>query len=82
MQIEGGPVWYISTRKVLNEIRRLGLRRWDVRFADLMNIKAFYDRFSEELERHPNTGAFGRWLNPLGRWQLVAGFDENWRAVL
>ena len=68
MQIEGGPAWYISTKKVLDEMRRLGLRSWSVRFADTMDIDEFYDRFSQGLERHPNTGAFGRWLNPLGRW--------------
>jgi hypothetical protein len=68
MQIKGGPAWYISTMKVLDEMRRLGLRSWSVRFADTMDINEFYDRFSKGLERHPNTGAFGRWLNPLGRW--------------
>ena len=67
-QIAGGPAWYISVKKVLDEMRRLGLRSWSVRFADTMDIDEFYDRFSEGLERHPNTGAFGRWLNPLGRW--------------
>jgi hypothetical protein len=68
MRIEGGPTWYLSTEKVLHEMRRLGLRSWRVRFADTMDINEFYDRFSKGLDRHPNTGAFGRWLNPLGRW--------------
>jgi hypothetical protein len=68
MRIEGGPAWHISTHKVRDEMQRLGLRRWSVRFADTMDINEFYDRFSKGLERHPNTGAFGRWLNPLGRW--------------
>ena len=68
MRIEGGPAWHISTHKVRDEMQRLGLRRWNVRFADTMDINEFYDRFSKGLERHPNTGAFGRWLNPLGRW--------------
>lgn len=68
MRIEGAPAWYISTQKVLDEMRRLGLRSWSVRFADTMDINEFYDRFSKGLDRHPNTGAFGRWLNPLGRW--------------
>ena len=67
-QIAGGPAWYISVKKVLDEMRRLGLRSWSVRFADTMDIDEFYDRFSRGLERHPDTGAFGRWLNPLGRW--------------
>jgi len=68
MRIEGGPTWYVSTKKVLDEMRRLGRQSWSVRFADTMDINEFYDRFSEGLDRHPNTGAFGRWLNPLGRW--------------
>ena len=68
MRIEGGPTWYVSTKKVLDEMRRRGLQSWSVRFADTMDIDEFYDRFSEGLDRHPNTGAFGRWLNPLGRW--------------
>ena len=68
MRIEGGPTWYLSTKKVLDEMRHLGLRNWSVRFADTMDIDEFYDRFGKGLDRHPNTGAFGRWLNPLGRW--------------
>jgi len=68
MRIEGGPTWYIRTKKVLDEMRRRGPRSWSVRFADTMNINEFYDRFSKGLDRHPNTGAFGRWLNPLRRW--------------
>jgi hypothetical protein len=60
MRIEGGPTWYVSTKKVLDEMRRRGLQSWSVRFADTMDIDEFYDRFSEGLDRHPNTGAFGR----------------------
>ncbi len=68
MRIEGGPTWHVSTQKVLDEMRRRGLESWSVRFADTMDINEFYDRFSKGLDRHPNMGAFGRWLNPLGRW--------------
>jgi len=68
MRIEGGPCWCISTRKVLDEMARLGLRSWRVCFAETMDIAEFFDRFIERLERHPGTGAFGQWLNPLGRW--------------
>jgi hypothetical protein len=80
MQIEGGPIWYLSTTKVLDEMRRLGLRSWSVRFANMMDINEFYDRFSRGIERHPNTSAFGRWLNPLGRWDwwdLGGRFDGH-----
>jgi hypothetical protein len=48
---------------------RRGLRRWAVRFAEAEpDLATFFDRYVEGLERHPATGAFGRWLNPLGRW--------------
>jgi len=68
MRIEGGPIWYVSTKNVRDEMRRRGLHTWSVRFSDTMDLNEFYDRFGKGLERHPNTGAFGRWLNPLGRW--------------
>jgi hypothetical protein len=80
MRIESGPAWYIDTKKVREEMRRLGPRSWSVRFADTMDINEFYDRFSKGLERHPNTGAFGRWLNPWGRWDwwdLGGRFDGH-----
>jgi hypothetical protein len=60
MRIEGGPTWCIDTESVREEMRRLGLRTWRVRFADAMDIGAFFDRFGDALERHPDTGAFGR----------------------
>jgi hypothetical protein len=69
LQIEGaGDIFYLDTRKVRNEMKRLGLQRWSVRFADEMDLDAFFGRFGVGLERHPDTGAFGRWLNPLGQW--------------
>ena len=33
-----------------------------------MDLAAFHAGFARPLERHPETGAYGRWLNPLGRW--------------
>ena len=57
-----------------------GLRQWRVRFADTMDLDEFYQRFGWRLERHPETGAFGRWLNPLGRWDwwdLGGRFDGH-----
>lgn len=69
MQIEGhGDILHLDTQKVRNEMNRLGLRRWSVRFADEMDLDAFFERFGMWLERDPATGAFGRWLNPLGQW--------------
>lgn len=45
------------------------VRRWPVRFQDLEpNLDDFARRFTSDLEQHPVTGGWGRWLNPLGRW--------------
>jgi hypothetical protein len=70
LRIEGSgdSSWFIDTENVRCEMRLGGLRQWSVRFADTMDLDEFYERFGRELERHPETGAFGRWLNPLGRW--------------
>src|SRR5271156_4584725 len=32
MRIAGGPAWHLSTKKVQDEMRRVGLRSWSVRF--------------------------------------------------
>jgi hypothetical protein len=61
-------------------MRLSGLRQWRVRFADTMDLDEFYQRFGRALERHPETGAFGQWLNPLGRWDwwdLGGRFDGH-----
>lgn len=70
LQFEGGgyAYWHLDTAKVLDEMRHLGLHRWPVRFADTMDLDTFAIRFGQPLERHPDTGDYGRWLNPLGRW--------------
>jgi hypothetical protein len=68
MQIEGGDTFHLDIQKVRNEMKRLGLRSWSIRFADEMELDSFFDRFGARLERHPGTGAYGRWLNPLGQW--------------
>jgi hypothetical protein len=68
--IEGGSeaFWYISGDSVQSEMRRRDLQIWDVRFADTMDLDTFNSLFGKRLERHPLTGDYGRWLNPLGRW--------------
>ncbi len=81
MQIEGGAdTFHLDMRKVQDEMKRLGLRRWRVRFADEMDLEAFLDRFGKRLERHPDTGSFGRWLNPLGEWDWwdLGGRFDGW----
>lgn len=82
LRIEGNidTSWFIDTGTVRSEMRLSGLRQWSVRFADTMDLDEFYERFGRELERHPETGAFGRWLNPLGRWDwwdLGGRFDGH-----
>lgn len=70
LQIEGNhqASWFIDTSKVQDEMRRHGIERWSVCFADRMDLDAFHAGLGRRLERHPVTGCYGRWLNPLGRW--------------
>lgn len=70
LQIEGGnqAFWSLDTSRVQDEMRRRGVQRWSVCFADEMDLDAFHNGFTTRLERHPATGGYGRWLNPLGRW--------------
>jgi hypothetical protein len=59
-------------------MRRLAQRHWSVCFADTMDLEEFFNRFGRDLKRHPDTGRFGRWMNPLGRWDwwdLGGSFD-------
>ena len=69
-KLKAAQPWYISTKEAC--WMKCGASACGagtcVSQRDTMDINAFYDRFSKGLERHPNTGAFGRWLNPLGRW--------------
>lgn len=79
LRIEGGESWQLDSRAVRDEMERRGKDQWTVRFADLEpDIERFARRFVKPLERHPVTGGFGRWLNPLGRWdwwELGGRFD-------
>jgi hypothetical protein len=70
LRIEGiqHGLWHADAMVLREEMRRRGLRRWSVRLADEMGLEEFCARFARKVERHPETGAFGRWLNPLGRW--------------
>lgn len=82
LRIEGNinSSWLINSENLRAEMQLSGLRQWRVRFADTMNLDEFYERFGRNLERHPETGAFGRWLNPLGRWDwwdLGGRFDGH-----
>ncbi len=63
------PSWLIDTRHIRTEMQLNSLRRWSVRFADTMDLDEFYERFGwKQVERHPKSGSFGQWLNPLGQW--------------
>lgn len=69
LRIEGGEAWGLDARAVIAEMGRRGLSRWAVSFADIEpDLEAFARRFVTPFDRHPVTGGFGRWLNPLGRW--------------
>jgi hypothetical protein len=82
LRVEGGDMayWHVATDKVQDEMRQRGQTSWSVRFADGMDLDAFFDHYGRDLERHPATGAYGRWRNPLGRWDwwdLGGGFDGS-----
>ena len=64
----GAALWLSDTGAVRDEMRARQSDHWRVRFADLMTLDAFAERYTVRLERHPATGGWGRWLNPLGRW--------------
>src|SRR5215468_2053113 len=47
MQIGGGcDTFHVDTNKVREEMRRRGVRDWNVRFADEMALDEFFGRFS------------------------------------
>ena len=82
LQIEGHDAAYLclDARKVTAEMRRLELRHWRVRFADTADLRTFHERFASGIPRDPATGRYGRWLNPLGRWDWwdLGGRFDGW----
>lgn len=69
LQTEGGDIWDLNMEAVSSEMDRRGVERWQVSFSEVEpDLGRFADRFARKLDRHPVTGGFGRWLNPLGRW--------------
>ena len=59
-------------------LRGQGVQKWSGR---LLELEPDFDRFAAgccPYERHPITGGYGQWLNPLGRWdwwELGGRFD-------
>lgn len=72
--------FHLDTGKVRDEMKMRGLRRWSVRFAAEMDLATFSDRFGFRVERDSDTGAYGRWLNPLGQWDWwdLGGRFDGW----
>jgi hypothetical protein len=69
LRIEGADPYYLDTDAVRREMARLDRKRWVVCFArTIPDLDTFYAQFVTGLERHLATGGYGRWLNPLGRW--------------
>lgn len=81
LRVEGGDAWHLDIEAVRAGMRCREARRWAVRFADVEpELGRFFDRFVLGLERDPATGRFGRWLNPIGRWDwwdLGGRFDGH-----
>ncbi|TXN03744.1 hypothetical protein FV222_08225 [Methylobacterium sp. WL103] len=68
-RIEGEPHWHLDIGAINDEMARRGLQRWQVRFTDFEpDLDAFVKAYVRDMDRHPATGGYGRWLNPLGRW--------------
>ncbi len=82
LRIEGHRYAFtvLDIGKITAEMRRLNLRCWRVRFADTMDLAAFHQRYAETIPRDAATGAYGRWLNPLGRWDWwdLGGRFDGW----
>ena len=70
LQIRGtDDAWPLDIDAVRAIMKARGLRSWQVRFAEMEpDLDAFVARFIRGLEKHPISGGYGRWLNPLGRW--------------
>ena len=80
-RIQGEPYWHLDIGAINAEMVRRGLHRWQMRFADVEpDLDAFVKAYVRDLERHSATGGYGRWLNPLGRWDwwdLGGRFDGH-----
>lgn len=69
LEVKGGDMWHIEITGILAEMDRRGIERWSVRFAQIEpDLDRFMDRFGRTCDRHPVTGGYGLWLNPLGHW--------------
>jgi hypothetical protein len=70
LRISGGDSWYLSTGAVIQAMEERGRTQWTVCFADIEpDFEVFVERFVVfKCDRHPVSHSFGRWLNPLGRW--------------
>jgi hypothetical protein len=67
--LDMGDSFALDTLPLQEVMRRRNYRAWSGRLADLEpDFEAFAQRFSAHRERHPVTGGYGQWLNPLGRW--------------
>ena len=70
IRVEGDTnhCWYLDDNKIQQEMHLRKIEKWHVRFSDLMDLETFFNRFGSRLVRHPDTGAYGLWLNALGKW--------------
>lgn len=69
IRIEGSDTTFLDFGAIRAEMTARDTQRWAVRFADVEpDLSAFVGRFVRDLKRHPVTGGYGQWLNPIGRW--------------
>ncbi|BBU60393.1 hypothetical protein MSC49_03280 [Methylosinus sp. C49] len=72
LSIRGGDLEHVhdlDSEAVLRFLDAAGTRTWSGRLADVEpDFDAFAWRFTRWKERDARAGGYGRWLNPLGRW--------------
>jgi hypothetical protein len=61
--------YFLDLSRLSEHLRACQLGRFEGTLAEIEpDFHAFVRRFADHAERDPATGRYGRWLNPLGRW--------------
>ncbi|MFD2183959.1 hypothetical protein [Rhodoplanes azumiensis] len=67
--IDGAASYVVDASAVLKEMDRRGVSRWRGTFRDAEpDFDRFVTRFTRYKARDERAGGYGRWLNPIGRW--------------
>lgn len=64
-----GMTFHLDLRRLDEHFAACNLDRFEGTFAEVEpDFDAFVAKFTDDNVRDPETGLYGRWLNPLGRW--------------